>query len=86
MRLYDEIFKETDGIRLGRYTVVINGGGYFEGVKAVGDFSPERIALFYGAGTAEVEGENLTIKKYCDGDLQLSGRILSVKFLAKKEG
>ena len=86
MRLYDEIFKQTDGIRLGRYMVVINGGGYFEGVKAVGDFSPERIALFYGAGTAEVEGENLTIKKYCDGDLQLSGRILSVKFLAKKEG
>ena len=38
MRLYDEIFKETDGIRLGRYTVVINGGGYFEGVKAVGEF------------------------------------------------
>lgn len=86
MRLYDEIFKDADGIRLSRYTVVINGGGYFEGVKAVGDFSPEKIVLFYGAGSIEVEGKSLTIKKYCDGDLQLSGSIESVRFSSKKEG
>lgn len=84
MRLYDEIFKDTDGLPTSRYTVVVGGGGYFEGVKAVGDFTPERIELFYGAGVVEVTGKNLTIKKYCDGDLQLCGCILAVSFLSKK--
>ncbi|MBE7067673.1 MAG: hypothetical protein E7381_00070 [Clostridiales bacterium] len=86
MRLYDEIFKDADGMGLGRYTVAINGGGYFQGLKAVEDFSPQKIVLLYGAGRVEVEGTELAIKKYCDGDLQLSGRILSVKFLSKREG
>ena len=86
MRLYDEIFKNTDGMQLARYTVVVKGGGYFEGVKAVGDFSPEKIVLFYGADAIEVEGKNLAIKKYCDGDLQLVGIIQSVRLALKKEG
>jgi hypothetical protein len=86
MRLYDEIFKSTDGMRIARYTVVVDGGGYFEGVKAVGDFSPEKIVLFYGADAIEVEGKKLAIKKYCDGDLQLTGTIQSVRLAPQKEG
>ena len=35
MRLYEEIFKSADGVAFARYVVVLNGGGYFEGVKAV---------------------------------------------------
>ncbi|MBQ8229700.1 MAG: YabP/YqfC family sporulation protein [Clostridia bacterium] len=79
MRLYDEIFKSADGAAFARCTIVPGGGGYFEGVKAVGDFSPERVVVCFPRETVEVTGENLSIKKYYDGDLQLSGRIFSVR-------
>lgn len=81
MRLYDEIFKSVDGAALARYTVAIGGGGYFEGVKSVGDFSPECVVLYFPRHSVAVEGENLHIKKYCDGDLELSGKIASVRLL-----
>ena len=78
MRLYDEIFKNADGVALSRCIVVPNGGGYFEGVKAVGDFSPERVVVCFPKEAVTVEGEHLSIKKYCDGDLQLSGKICAL--------
>lgn len=80
MRLYDEIFKSPSGMALTRCLLIPSGGGYFEGVKAVGDFSPERIVLYFPRESAEIEGENLTIKKYCDGDLELGGKIARVHF------
>ena len=79
MRLYDEIFKNTDGVAFARCTVIPGGGGYFEGVKAVGDFSPERIVICFPRETVAAEGKNLSIKKYYDGDLQLSGNIFSLR-------
>ncbi len=79
MRLYEEIFKNTDGAAFARCTFIPKGGGYFEGVKAVGDFSPERVVLHFPRETVEIEGENLSIKKYCDGDLQLIGQIVFIK-------
>ena len=79
MRLYDEIFKNTDGVAFARCTIVPGGGGYFEGVKAVGDFSPERIVICFPKETVAAEGKNLSIKKYYDGDLQLSGSIFSLR-------
>ena len=81
MRLYDEIFKNADGGALARCVIVPYGGGYFEGVKAVGDFSPERIVLYFSKESVEVEGVSLTIKKYCDGDLQLTGKIRSLRVI-----
>ncbi len=79
MRLYDEIFKNTDA--LAKYSVVVGGGGYFEGVKTVGDFSPQKIIVYFPRYGLEIEGESLVISKYCEGDLQLSGKIFSVKLL-----
>lgn len=79
MRLYDEIFKDADGFPFARCTLVPGGGGYFEGVKAVGDFSTERVVVCFPHSTVEVEGEGLSIKKYYDGDLQLTGRIFSLR-------
>lgn len=81
MRLYDEIFKNADGAALCRCVIVPAGGGYFEGVKAVGEFSPERIELCFIKHRAIVEGKGLTIKKYCDGDLQIFGWIYSVRIV-----
>ncbi len=85
MRLYDEIFKNADGGAMQRCTVVPLGGGYFEGVKAVGDFAAERVVVCFPKADVEVLGKNLSIKKYCEGDLQLSGEILSVKVLGEDE-
>ncbi len=79
MRLYEEIFKNAEGMAASKCVFVPRGGGYFEGVKSVGEFSPERVLVCFPKEQVLVEGENLIIKKYCDGDLQLSGRITSVR-------
>ena len=79
MRLYEEIFKNTDAAA--RYSIIVGGGGYFEGVKTVGDFSSQKIVLFFPRNSVKIEGENLTIRKYCEGDLELSGKIHSVTVL-----
>lgn len=86
MRLYDEIFKNADNFSFSRCTVVPGGGGYFEGVKAVGDFSSEKIVLCFSHGNVAVEGKGLTIKKYYDGDLQLSGQIYALQVEEIKSG
>ncbi|MBQ8295169.1 MAG: YabP/YqfC family sporulation protein [Clostridia bacterium] len=78
MRLYDEIFKDTDGVAFARCSIIPRGGGYFENVKAVEEFSDERISLCFPHDRLVVEGENLSIKKYCDGDLQIAGNIFSL--------
>lgn len=75
MRLCGELFKNADGISFHRCTVVPLGGGYFEGVKSVGDFTPTRIEILFPKERVWIEGENLCIKKYCDGDLQIEGKI-----------
>ena len=75
MRLYDEIFKNTEGFPFARCTIVPGGGGYFEGVKAIGDFSPERVVVCFHRCSVSVEGKGLSVKKYYDGDLQLCGQI-----------
>lgn len=79
MRLYDEIFKNTEGMAISKCVFVPGGGGYFEGVKSVGDFSSERVLVCFSKSSVLVEGKGLTIKKYYDGDLQLQGRITSVR-------
>ena len=81
MRLYEEISKLLDGeaFALSRCLLIPLGGGYFQGVKAVGDFSDEKIELYFPSVKICVEGRELTIKKYCDGDLILSGKITALK-------
>ena len=81
MRLYEEIFKSADGLALQKYTVVVGGGGYFEGVKSVGDFSPEQVVLFFSKNSLQIDGKRLSIKKYIDGDVELSGEIHTVTLL-----
>lgn len=79
MRLYDEIFKNADGAALSRCIIVPDGGGYFEGVKTVEDFSADKIELLFSHKKVEIEGVGLTIAKYCDGDLEIGGKIRSFK-------
>lgn len=79
MRLYDEIFKNADGAAFSKCVIVPCGGGYFEGVKSVTEFSDEKITLAFPRKIVEIEGKELCIKKYCDGDLQVFGEIYSLR-------
>ena len=85
MRLYGEIFKNASVESFARCMIIPCGGGYFEGVKTVEDFSAERILIRFSNQRVEVLGKALVIKKYCDGDLQVLGKILSLRTLAKEE-
>ncbi|MBQ9714538.1 MAG: YabP/YqfC family sporulation protein [Clostridia bacterium] len=78
MGLYEEVLKTASGGVCSRCVIVPGGGGYFEGVKAIGDFSSEKIIVCFPKQTVEITGQNLVIKKYYDGDLQVDGRLLSV--------
>lgn len=86
MRLYDEIFKNADGVLAPKCCFVPNGGGYFEGVKTVGELSLERIVLYFPHAEVIVEGERLSVKKYCDGDLEIAGKIVCVRTETSEKG
>ena len=84
MRLYNEILKKLgDGesaLSAGaRYTVLPGRGGDFQGVKTVSEFSSERVILGFRRVVLEIEGSGFVIEKYCDGDLELSGRISEIR-------
>ena len=81
MRLYDEIFKSADGVACTRCIFIPEGGGYFEGVKYVEDFSAEKVVLRFSHKSLEIEGKALSIAKYCDGDLQIGGKIVALRVL-----
>lgn len=85
MRLYDEIFKSADGGALARCILVPDGGGYFQGVKYVEDFSSEKIALCFSHKRVEIEGVGLSIVKYCDGDLEIGGKITAWRVVSEKQ-
>lgn len=86
MRLNKEIFtgEVAQAFQGARGMIFPCGEGYFEGVKALGDFSTERVVLRFPHCEAVVEGEGLHIGKYLDGDLYLTGRIFS--FFVNREG
>ena len=87
MRLYGELFKKTslgELFHLSRCCVLLGGGGYFEGVKGVSEFSKDKLVLALKDGTLELLGKDFTIAKYCDGDLEIAGEIYSFAY-AKKE-
>lgn len=64
-----------------RCRLEIGGGGYFESVKSLGEFSKEKIVLYFSKIALEIQGRNFEIGKFYDGDLQLLGAIESVRVL-----
>lgn len=82
MRLFEEIFGEEEA-QTARCTLYVGGGGYFQGVKSVGDFCSEKIVLYFPRASVEIEGVDLSIGKYCEGDLRLLGKVQSIRLLGK---
>ena len=88
MRLLGEEKKEglKELFSSARCSFVFGGGGYFQGVKSVEEYTPERLVLSYKKGRVEITGKELRIGKYYEGDLALVGSIFSVCFKKIGEG
>ena len=56
-----------------------NSAGYFEGVTAIQHYAENEIALCLKKGAIIVKGENLYLKKYCQGDVCVCGKIKSIE-------
>ena len=80
MRLYGEIFGEgKDDLLGGRCVFLPCKGCYFEGVKALGDFTETLVEVCFPRLTVCVEGEGLSLGKLCDGDLRIDGKVFCVR-------
>jgi len=64
-----------------QYFVSEGFGGYFENVKGVERLAPDEIVILFKTGALLAAGENLAVKKYCDGDMFIEGNILKVEKL-----
>ena len=86
MRLYGEIMRKTGMEELfhaPRCSVLLGGGGYFQGVKGVNEFTSEKIVLCFKGGEVEVTGKSFSIAKYQQGDLEIAGEIYSFSYLKR---
>ena len=79
MKLLNEILSELGADTRKSLTVVPDFGGYFQNVKGISEFTPVRIVLELNRGTVTVEGENLKVGEYFQGDVFIKGRIGVVK-------
>lgn len=62
-----------------QYTVVDGVGGYFQNVRKIREFSPEKILLEGKSALFSVIGERLSVGKYLGGDLIVNGQIERVE-------
>ena len=81
MRLFSEIAsalgREEDSSRV-QYTVLDGGGGYFQNVKKILEFSEGTVVFAGRRGAVRVEGEGLYLGKYYLGDAIVRGNIVRV--------
>lgn len=54
------------------------GRVYLFGVRSFGDYGNDRTCFQTGAGCVTVSGEELTVRTFCSGGVELTGRIDSV--------
>lgn len=83
MGLIDNIFKalgRTDGCVpcLYKITVCSNFGAYVEGVEKIVDITSEKITIRVKNETLVIQGENLKLKAFVNGDAAVTGEVISV--------
>lgn len=62
-----------------KFIIVLEKGGYFENVLGILSYSETEIVLSVKKGKISIKGENLYVKKYCEGDLSICGKITSIE-------
>ena len=55
--------------------ILLEEGVYIQGVVSIKNFSTEEIIATLKKGELKILGENLFIKKYCEGDLVVCGKV-----------
>ena len=80
MNLFNEIIGRLgadEELAFGGVKYVIFDGrcGYFENVKGIGDFSDTLVEILLKKGKLRVEGKNLYIRRFVEGDLAVYGDI-----------
>ena len=79
MKLLEQILSELGADTLKSFSIIPDFGGYFRSIKAVVEYSSERIVLALKKNRITVTGENLTLGKYFEEDLLIKGRIKGVQ-------
>jgi sporulation protein YqfC len=54
-------------------------GVFLEGVLGIKSFNKEQIVLFVKKGEIVIAGENLFVKKFCQGDVVVCGKINKIE-------
>ena len=79
MKLLQQILTELGADTHKSLTVIPHFGGYFQNVKGVYEYSPTRIVLEIPKGSVTIEGKELKVGEYFEGDIFIKGRIEVVK-------
>ena len=79
MKLLEQILNEMGADTLKSITLVPGSCCYLKSVKSVVDFSPERIALSVGKKRVTLEGEDMLLGEFFEGDLLVKGDIRVIK-------
>lgn len=72
-------FSEDFTFGKGFYCTLTENSGYFENVSHIVSYSEEEIVLSFKSGTLTITGRGLYIKKYCEGDVAICGKITGLK-------
>lgn len=79
MKLLEQILNEMGADTLKSITLIPNSCCYLKSVKSVVDFSPERMVLAVGKKRVTLEGENMLLGEFFEGDLVVKGDIRVIK-------
>lgn len=79
MKLLQQLLNEMGADTLKSITLIPDSCCYLKSVKSVVDFSPERIVLKVGKSSVTVEGNDMTLGEFFEGDLIIKGGVKGVK-------
>lgn len=79
MKLLEQILNEMGADTLKSITLIPNSCCYLKSVKSVVDFSPERMVLAVGKKRVTLEGDNMLLGEFFEGDLMVKGDIRVIK-------
>ncbi|MBO4594265.1 MAG: YabP/YqfC family sporulation protein [Clostridia bacterium] len=75
--MFSEEVKKSLGFDFSGFRATIFGDGaiYISGVGRIKSFSKTEVVFYLKKGTVSITGEELEIKKICEGDALICGRI-----------
>ena len=75
MKLLEQILSELGGDTLKSFTVIPKFGGYFQSVKSIAEYTPQKIVLKLKKYSITLVGEDMQVGKYFEEDIFIKGDI-----------